>query len=294
MSKKPNILSTGIASALVAIPLVGLSTTALGLDTFARRVPGEVEETVVSHRVSGPIPTDPLAATWNMVTAVEIPVPREYDHPDEDDPILPPQDPELRPEFKQLYVKSLNNGSEIFFHFEWRDETEDTTVADPPLFADGVALQVPFSGEVLPTPIDPVTGEPVIDPVTGLPEVADIHMGDPDNPVNILFWRADFSKVQNATGAGEGTVQITNVQINPDTGEVGESDLNIVHEDRWRGRRWLVVMGRPMQAEDAETQANFTAGTTLPIAWSMWDGNFRERNGNKYANGDWDKLVIEE
>jgi hypothetical protein len=173
-----------------------------------------------------------------------------------------------------------------------RHEQLDTTVLDPPLFADAVALQVPLLQDQPPPPeIDPITGQPVIDPVTGQPVPGRIHMGAAGYPGIILFWRTNLGKAQNVTGVGEGTVQST-----PRPGETAPvpapANLDVVHSQVLRGDKWTVVVGRPMAAQNPEMQAAFARGKTILVAWSIWEGFFKERNGNKYANGVRDKLQL--
>jgi DMSO reductase family type II enzyme heme b subunit len=278
------VVASLTALALTAVPVPAVEAQSLAKSwgvpdwaaRFRKRAAGEVEDTVVSYYVSlATIPTNPVAAAWNRIPPQLIWVPREYDHPDVDEPIVPPNDPNRRPPVKPLWVKSLNNGKSIYFWFLWPDATKDTSVQDPPLFADAVALQVPFD-QVNPPP-------PEVDPVTGVTTPGGIHMGAIGYPVNILFWRADLGRVQNLTGVGEGSVQVT-----PDAATLG-----VAHSQAYAGNKWAVVLGRSMVPENPQTQASFARGTTIPIAWSLWDGFYRERNGNKYANGGWDKLKIQ-
>ena len=75
-------------------------------------------------------------------------------------------------EERLLQVSGVHDGTNIYFRYEWDDPSESILVNDTNEYADGIALQIPLGAE----------GN----------RNTTIQMGSQNNPVNILFWRADF------------------------------------------------------------------------------------------------------
>jgi DMSO reductase family type II enzyme heme b subunit len=104
-------------------------------------------------------------------------------------------------------------------------------------------------------------------------------MGSQNNPVNILFWRADLAQPQNIVAGGIGTVQPS-----PD-------GQNIVHYQHWENGTWTVIMGRPMTAV-TDNQVQFTSGRSYGAVFGNWEGGDFERDGHK-AISQWINMNLE-
>lgn len=173
-------------------------------------------------------------------------------------------------------VKAVHDGTNLCVQLTWADATRNTTVSDVPLFADAVAIQLPFAGQDMPG----------ADFVALCPE--SYHMGamapSPEQcGVWIAFWRPDLSKAQNITGVGEGTVQRTK----------DSAAIPITATSEWASGFWTVVFKRPL-ASPSPNMVSLERGHFYPIAYSQWDGELKERNGVKYASDDWgDSLIVE-
>lgn len=164
-------------------------------------------------------------------------------------------------EERRMSVKGIHDGTDIFFRYEWNDPTMSDQVNDTNQYGDGVAIQIPIGAEGNRNTV--------------------IQMGSQNNPVNILFWRADLVQPQNIVAGGIGTVQTT-----PDA-----ADQNIVHYQNWSNGKWTVIMGRPMAAS-TDNQVNFTRGQSYGAVFANWEGGDFERNGHK-AISHWIDINIE-
>ena len=177
-------------------------------------------------------------------------------------------------EERLLQVKGVHNGIHIYFRFEWDDPNESILVNDTNKYADGVALQIPLGAE----------GN----------RNTTIQMGSQNNPVNILFWRADLAQPQNIVAGGIGTVHPSEARpLGPeDPPPPPPPSQNIVHYQSWENGRWTVIMGRPMYAASTATQVQFTSGGRYGAVFGNWEGGDFERNGHK-AISQWINMELE-
>lgn len=184
-------------------------------------------------------------------------------------------------EERLLQVKGVHNGTNIYFRFEWDDPNESIEVDDTNKYADGIALQIPLGAE----------GN----------RNTTIQMGSQNNPVNILFWRADFENEeppkgpQNIVAGGIGTVHPSEappLQGPEDPPPPPPPSQNIVHYQNYADGGWTVIMGRPMNAVSATTQVQFTSGGRYGAVFGNWEGSDFERNGHK-AISQWINMDLE-
>jgi DMSO reductase family type II enzyme heme b subunit len=155
-----------------------------------------------------------------------------------------------------INVKAVHDGTNICLRYEWPDLIEDDVINDVDVFADGVAIQIALdSGNTA------------------------LQMGTQNNPVNIMFWRADLPQPQNIIAGGIGTIQPS-----PDA-------QNISHYQNWAGDQWTVIMSRPMAAA-SDNQVEFTRGNTYSVVHANWEGWDFERDGHKTIS-NWEKMDIE-
>ncbi len=158
---------------------------------------------------------------------------------------------------RPVSVRAIHDGTNIYFRFEWADATMDTTVDDANLFGDAFAMEIPYSG-------------------TGSTTLA---MGSQDEPVNIMFWRADLAAPQNIVAGGIGTPQPS-----PDA-----QDLQRFQQ--WDNGTWTVIVSRPLAGASAN-QITLTRGSEYRAAFANWDGSDKDRNGRK-AISNWNTLSIQ-
>lgn len=115
-----------------------------------------------SKAIKGDVPLDPNSKVWDNArqTIVEM-VPQNLVPPGLAAGTIP-----------SVKVKSVNNGKEIAFLLEWYDPTEDDTETKMDTFSDAVAIMFPVKPKNEPS----------------------FMMGDPDNPVQIIYWKAAWQK----------------------------------------------------------------------------------------------------
>jgi hypothetical protein len=152
-----------------------------------------------------------------------------------------------------------------------------------------------------------------------------LGMGDAQNPVNLWFWRAGWQ--QESEGKKwdiENQYASLHVDVYPDTNKLyrtAEAAGNVVAQPHgspvedanargfgtlrsqtltqqnvsgkgvWSDGHWSVVLIRQLESPDAE-DVKFTAGKPVPIAFAVWNGEQRDRNGRKVIS-NWYQLVLE-
>lgn len=204
---------------------------------------------------------DPNDAAWKKVTEYSVTL---------DTVITAAGVPQLLPssKYKILKVKALHNGTDVFFRMAWADATKNVSTAGPPLFADAVALEIPYSGNA-----------------------SSIAMGNQLQPVNILFWRGNLGdpvtglgQPQNIVSGGAGTVQTS-----PDS-----AAQPTACSQTYAGGTWTVVIRRPLSGAPS-ANGNLVAlvpATNYRITFAQWDGGNAERDAVKLVAGSWQTLYL--
>ncbi len=201
--------------------------------------------TRVAGTVLGIAPDDGL---WNATTATTYSMLWRDDIAD----TCPPysncsgQQPTLR-------VKAVHNGTDIAFRMEWNDLTASSEVYEPKDFGDRAVIMLNANRIC--------------------------QMGSPTNPTNMWFWNAadktqgSYGSVQNLLGGGLGTITHTS----------GDDNIQVVSHHT--GSLWQIVMSRPLAAIDPADQFAFSLGVTTDVAFALYDGAYKQRNGAKWISG---------
>jgi mono/diheme cytochrome c family protein len=209
----------------------------------------------------------------------------------------------LWPEKDTIYavaVRAVHDGKRLVLHCTWRDPVEDGAPVRVQDFQDAIALQFSLSGD---TPF--------------------LGMGDANNPVNIWQWKAGWQ--QEVEGKRQDMPQLypamhvdtyfrTNYRTAVEAGNLISSPPKSAVENAvargfgtfksrpagaqtvrgqgvWRDGSWSVVFIRDLKAKDAE-DVKLAPGRPVPIAFAVWDGQNRDRNGRKVVS-NWHRLVLE-
>jgi hypothetical protein len=69
------------------------------------------------------------------------------------------------------------------------------------------------------------------------------------------------------------------------------ADQSVVSHAEWRDGRWTVVLSREIRPADAVGVA-FLPGDRMSVAFAIWDGSHRDRNGQKLVS-IWQDLEVE-
>lgn len=245
------------------------------------------DNTIRAQRVNR-LPANPAEASWERLDPARIPL----------NPLWP--EPELIP---AVAVRAVHDGKRIAILCQWKDAVDSGAPIRIQDFQDGMALQ--FS----------LTGKPGF-----------LGMGDANNPVNLWYWRAGWqqevdgprpdmntryasmhvdtyfqpeqqfrtaktagnilaqdhsrSPIEDANARGFGTLK-----TQPPEGQ------NVDGRGIWRDGFWNVVFVRELKSRNAD-DVKFDFKNAVPVAFAVWDGEQRDRNGRKVIS-NWYKLILE-
>lgn len=245
------------------------------------------DNTIHTQRVKK-LPTDPADPFWDQLDPVRIPL----------NPLWP--EPDLIP---AVAVRAVHDGKRVAILCQWRDPIADGAPVRVQDFQDAVALQFSLNGR---TPF--------------------LGMGDAKNPVNIWQWKAGWQQEMEEPRPDVNTVYVSmhndvyfqtnalyrtaeaanNLLAQPkhvspveDANARGfgtftsqpAGQQNVKGLGIWRDSHWNVVFVRELKSRDAD-DVKFETGKAVPVAFAVWDGQNRDRNGRKVVS-NWLKLVLE-
>jgi mono/diheme cytochrome c family protein len=269
------------------------------LSAFVRSLikPGAQERVVQSRRTvpvartSGPLPTDPNDPAWSSTDGTWI-------------ALAPLWWRDQRVE--GIIVRALHDGEGIAFRLSWRDMSNNGDLLGPQSFSDCAAIEIS------------VERDPPL-----------FAMGATDHPVDIAFWRAawvadavaargmrdrypgmvddDFPELvgdlleQSITARAVGNPQ--SVATRPQAAEAlmaqgfgtvgprpGGAPSSWTADSSWEGGYWDIVFTRSMTAE-IEGEPVLSPGLSAFLAFAIWDGEARDRNGQKSVSV-WHRLQV--
>ena len=232
-----------------------------------------------SHFQAGEVPHLPTDAAWETVSPLPVPLSGQI--------ITRPVWPE--PSARALSIRSIHNGKDIAFLMEWQDATVNESLT-PGVFRDGAALALPLGDAP-----------------------AFFCMGQLDHYVNIWHWKADWQSDvdRRAERAAEskkdrkGPRRFEVIPRRPSSVEdlIGggfstltskEQQGRIQGQAEWKSGLWRVVLKRPLTVEgdDLDNEARLVPGRMQAVAFAVWNGENKERNGQK-AVASWMQLQID-
>ena len=258
---------------------VGVVLAAIVLGWFEIPIVSSQGIVIRSHFREGNIPSYPSDKAWEALAPIPIPLSGQI--------ITRPVWPE--PSSKVISVRSIHNGKDISFLVEWQDATKNERLT-PGVFRDGAALALPLGNAP-----------------------AFFCMGQLDHYVNIWHWKADWQSDvdRRAARAKEKKRKkrgIRRFEVIPrrsssveDLIGGGFSTLTtkarqgrIKGQAEWKSGFWRVVMKRPLtrQGKEAENEATIIPGRMQAVAFAVWNGENKERNGQK-AVASWLQLLVD-
>lgn len=156
---------------------------------------------------------------------------------------------------KHLYFQVARSDERLYLRMHWKDATEDrATTVDK--FGDGVAVQFALNDA----------------------DTSYMMGSGHENPVNIWYWRAGATQVENLAAGGYGSTTSLPQQSVHGGSAYFTSDVP-------EKREWQVVMSRPFES-DGEHEVNFDRDT-VPMGFALWQGSDKERDGNKRVTHTW-------
>ena len=220
---------------------------------------------------------------------------------------------------KEVEVKALYNKDKIAFHLSWSDATLNDANVAIQSFSDGAALQ--FSVEKDPPFFGMGDNQAAVylwhwkaawqdadgrkDIETQYPNAAvdwysaqkDYRHGD---SFEVSQSKTKFHDPAFVTGWGAG-----NPLSNPENSSAAEEAISkgfsslttqmpkmekIDAKGVWQDGRWQVVFIRSLNAQEKDA-LTFLSGKSLSIAFALWDGNGKDRNGQKMVS-IWNTLIL--
>jgi len=239
-----------------------------------------------AHKIKT-LPVDPTNPAWEQIDTFHIPV----------NPLWPDRDA-----IPAVAVKAVHDGRRVAILCQWRDAIVNGAPVRVQDFQDAVALQFSLNGT---TPF--------------------LGMGDAQNPVNIWQWKAGWQQeaegqrqdvntiyasmhvdfyfqtnalYRTAEGAGNVTSQPHKSPVEDANargfGTIRSQSMksqNVQGKGIWRDGHWNVVFIRELKSRDAD-DVKLAVKKTAPVAFAIWDGENRDRNGRKLIS-NWYQLSIE-
>jgi dimethylsulfide dehydrogenase subunit gamma len=152
-----------------------------------------------------------------------------------------------------IYVRAASDGKKLYLRLRWPDASENAATSRTD-FADGVAVQFAL----------------------GDPATTSFMMGAPNGPVNIWYWKAGQDQPQNLAAGGFGS-----------TTPLDSAGLESSGLFRENGE-WVVVFSRPL-LQIGDHLVNLESGTAS-MAFALWQGDQRQRDGLKHVSMGWVSL----
>jgi len=236
-------------------------------------------------RIRGKLPIDPADPSWENMDPARIAL----------NPLWPEKD-----SIYAVAVRAVHNGKRLVIMCTWKDPFLDGAPVRVQDFQDAVALQFSMNGN---TPF--------------------LGMGDASSPVNLWQWKAGWQqeagghrqdmaeqypsmhvdtyfRTSYRTAADAGNeVAIPHTSPVEDANARGFGTLtsqppsgqNVAGKGIWRDGSWSVIFVRNLKSKEID-DVRFAVGKPVPIAFAIWDGQNRDRNGRKVVS-NWHQLILE-
>ena len=236
-------------------------------------------------RTKGKLPVDPADPAWEAMDPTRVSL----------NPLWPEKDL-----IYAVAVRAVHDNKRLAMLCTWKDPVPDGAPVRVQDFQDAIALQFSMNGN---TPF--------------------LGMGDANNPVNIWQWKAGWQ--QEADGHWQDMADLypamhadtyfatsyrtardaNNALSRPHQSAVEDANArgfgtlktqpvagqNVSGKGVWRDGSWSVVLIRELKSKDAD-DVKIVVGKQTPLAFAVWDGQNRDRNGRKVVS-NWHKLILE-
>lgn len=217
-----------------------------------------------------------------------------------------------KPVFQTLKVKGAVSGGWLCLRLEWDDTTRDAEVTRG-LFTDACAVEFATKGNAQDTsPFMGNPGKPVHlihwkaiwqdDKEKGY---RDVEHGYP-NAYYDYYTLAKGKKAQDISGPAlaynpgryvknpiseiERKEPVEEMVAEGFGSSTSQKHLDARAWGTYQNQKWTVVIARPLQTPDP-ADAQFKSGSTVPIAFALWDGATQNRGGRKHY-AMWNELKI--
>lgn len=233
---------------------------------------------VKSRFIVGNLPNNPDDPTWQKIDSQYIGLAGQIIHKPRNFVRL----------VDEVWVKSVFNGKEIAWFFEWDDRIK--SVATPEALAQAASFQeTPPAGQ-------PIASReyPMFNDAVGIqfpakwqtltpPEKPRFVFGDVKNAVDLWKWESDGTvKAYTGHGAMGGDLKLE---------PTANQDVKAVFSE-YKDGRWRIILTRVMTTGDKENDVQFEMGKYIPTVFFAWDGNNGD-NGLKSSISTWYYTILE-
>lgn len=231
--------------------------------------PGRAWEQNIQSKTVPAISSEPDDPAWSQVPPVRV--------------ALAPQKllvPQGGGAVSYVEVQNLRTATDIYFRLRWPDATHDSRFEPSNQFVDAVAVQFPLLPDTLPAPF----------------------MGEKDKPVNIWRWSAAMQEPHRfpAAYADYHRPDAIEKSIHYPTqtedlaaegfGTLGRRPQQVVDgKGAWAKGFWTVTLKRNLVVPGGVA---FKKGALVPVAFAVWDGSSKERDGAK-SFSVWHSLLLD-
>jgi mono/diheme cytochrome c family protein len=255
---------------------------------------------IIAHRATAPLGPEIDEKTWSAAAPVSILVSPLWwrDH----------QDPDLE-------VAALHDGQNIALRLTWKDASKNDSLVRPQDFEDMAAVQL-FQGTVEPflgmggagqsvdmwhwrasrhgpayAPSDVESAHPLMAvdmyPFES-PGAGANHPGAQQPREFMTAWAAGNLRSDPSaafTGSNLQAQGAGSITMRPKASQIVKA------QGQWTNGRWTVVLRRSL-AVSPEEGVGLRAGERVSVAFALWDGAYRDRNGQKLVS-IWHDLHLE-
>lgn len=219
-----------------------------------------------------------------------------------------------------VQVQALHDGRSIAFRLEWEDSIANTHAGKVEAFKDAIALELvrgpvePFLGMgSTSTPIDlwmwdADRGQPGGDLEEVNPRVVVDLYPFSEQVVDIAEFARPGTKTSQQPDVALPAQAVGNQVVRSARHPTGGSSLAaggpgsttfrfaksqlVSASGRWSQGRWTVLLRRSLSVPSPDDGIELAAGQTASVAFAVWEGAHRDRNGQKQVS-IWQDLVLE-
>ncbi len=244
-----------------------------------------VDDRIRAPRVRGKLPVELTDPAWERMDPVRVAL----------NPLWPEKDT-----IYAVAVRAAHDGKRLAVLCTWKDPIPDGAPVRVQDFQDAMALQFAMDGSP-----------------------SFLGMGDATHLVNIWQWKAGWQ--QEADGRRADMAELypamhtdtyfaTSYRTARDAGNAvsrphlspvedanargfgtfksqSPAGQNVSGRGVWRDGSWSVVFVRTLKSREAE-DVKLAIGKPVPVAFAVWDGQNRDRNGRKVVS-NWHQLILE-
>ncbi len=240
---------------------------------------------------------NPRGAVWKTVPAVSIPISRLWQRGGQN--------------LNYVDVKALYNNRYLAVLLEWEDGTENGANYRVQDFQDAAAVQFSLSGEPgfhgMGSPVNPANiwfWKAEWQWRQDRDQVPDIELayGRRASDGDVETYPFEMAELTYLPGRDAGNISSIEEILTPveDVNAAGPETLtpqpddaqNVLGKGVWDGRKWRVVLVSEMNSSRGQ-DVQFHAGGTYPVAFAVWDGSERDRDGQKMIS-TWYTLVFQQ